>query len=294
MRRLLLLATLACASVARAEAPADLSEERARQILPRADLSGLNGQQRAQFLEIAGDTFDYAGCNDTLARCLSDSVKDRHAPRMAQLVKALLLEGYTPSVVIETIERYYSAFPQQKRQKLRDDDCAALGDPKAPISVVEYSDFQCPHCAVAFKPLHDMVEALPGKIRLCSKHFPLPNHPRAPVAAGCAEFARQGGKFWEMSELLFSHQEELDDGQLKSFAAKLGLDGNAMLKEVYAGKFDSIIERHKKEGLEAGVRATPTLFYNGRQYALPYKTDFLVFSAQDEDEWQRHKGWEKE
>src|SRR5881628_1254917 len=58
---------------------AELSEERARQILPRADLTGLNGLQRAQFLEIAGDTFDYAGCNDTLARCLGATIKDRHA-----------------------------------------------------------------------------------------------------------------------------------------------------------------------------------------------------------------------
>jgi protein-disulfide isomerase len=234
MRRLFLLSTLACASVARAEAPAELSEERARQILPRADLSGLNGQQRAQFLEIAGDTFDYAGCNDTLARCLSDSVKDRHAPRMAQLVKALLLEGYTPSVVIETIERYYSAFP--KRQKLREDDCAALGDPKAPISVVEYSDFQCPHCAAALKPLHDMVDALPGKVRLCSKHFPLPSHARAPVAAGCAEFAQKRGKFWEMSELLFSHQEELDDGQLKSLRGQVRLDHRAAEEGRHGGR----------------------------------------------------------
>ena len=295
MGRSLVLATLACASVARAQGPAELSEERARQILPRAELTGLNGQQRAQFLEIAGDTFDYAGCNDTLARCLAAGVKDRHALRMAQLVKGFLLEGYTPSVVIEMIERYYSSFPQQKRQRLRDDDCATLGDPRAPITVVEYSDFQCPHCAAAEKPLRDLVEPMKGKVRLCSKYFPLPGHPRAQPAAGCAEFARERGKFWEMSERLFAHQEELDDAQLRVFARELGLDGSAMLKEVYAGKFDALIERHKKEGFDAGVRATPTLFYNGRQYALPLKPEFLVFSAQDEEEWQRNKGgWEKE
>jgi protein-disulfide isomerase len=214
---------------------------------------------------------------------------------MAQLVKGLLLEGFSPSVIIEMIERYYSSFPQQKRQKLRDDDCGVLGDPKAPVTVIEFSDFQCPHCAAASKPLRDMVEGLKGKVRLCSKYFPLPGHPRAQPAAGCAEFARQHGKFWEMSEMLFAHQDELDDAQLKSFAKELGLDGNAMLKDVYAGKFDAIIERHKKEGTEAGVRATPTLFYNGRHHMLPLKTEFLIFSAQDEDEWQRNKGgWEKD
>src|SRR2546427_4725438 len=118
MGRYLVLATLACATVARADIPAELSEERARQILPRADLDGLNGAQRAQFLEIAGDTFDYAGCNDTLARCLGATVKDRHAPRMALLIKALILEGLSASVIIEMVERYYGAFPKEKRQKL--------------------------------------------------------------------------------------------------------------------------------------------------------------------------------
>src|SRR5213082_2732782 len=80
---------------------AELSEEKAKEILPRADLTGLTGAQRAQFLEIAGDTFDYAGCNDTLAKCLQASVKDKHALRMTSLIKNFLLEGYTPSVIIE-------------------------------------------------------------------------------------------------------------------------------------------------------------------------------------------------
>jgi len=271
-------------------AQAGLSEERARQILPRADLHALTDQQRAQFLEVAGDTFGYAGCTETLARCLGANVSDKHALRTAELVKALLLDGYSTSAVIDMVERYYGSFAKEKRQKLPDQDCAQLGDPKSPIAVVEFSDYQCPHCAVSAKPLRDLVRALPAKVRLCFKYFPLPSHSRAQIAAGCAEFARQRGKFWEMSDLLFSHQEELGDTELKSFARQLGLDGDAMLRQVYAGRFDATIERHKKEGTDAGVRATPTLYFNGRQLTLPIKHDFLVFTAQDEDEWQRNKG----
>src|SRR3954468_5384253 len=84
---------------------AGLSEDRAREILPRADLHTLNDAQRAQFLEIAGDTFDYAGCNDTLARCLAANLTDRHALRMSELIKAMLLEGGNPSPIIEQVER---------------------------------------------------------------------------------------------------------------------------------------------------------------------------------------------
>lgn len=296
--RTLLLCALALSAGAQtafaADSAQELTEERARQILPRADLSGLTGAQRAQFLEIAGDTFDYAGCNDTLARCLAGSVKDMHALRMTALVKVMLLEGFTPSVIIEMVERYYASF-KEKRQKLRDNDCGLLGDMKAKVTVTEYSDFQCPHCAASTKPLHDFVEAMPGKVRLCSKYFPLPMHPRAQVAAGCAEYARRKDKFWEMSDRLFAHQDELDDANLKSFAKEIGLDGNEMLKEVYAGKFDTLIEREKNEGLGAGVRATPTLFFEGRMYTLPLKLEYLELSARDEEEWQRNKGgWDKE
>src|SRR5438132_12695876 len=120
----LLIALLAASSAA------ELSEEKARQILPRADLHALSDTQRAQFLEVAGDTFDYAGCNDTLARCLGADVKDRHALRMTELIKGMLLEGYSPSVIIEMTERYYAGFPNAKRQKLVDTECPQLGDPK--------------------------------------------------------------------------------------------------------------------------------------------------------------------
>jgi protein-disulfide isomerase len=292
MPLLFLLSTLLAAAP---QAPAsELSAERAAQILPRADLNALTDAQRAQFLEIAGDTFDYAGCNDTLAQCLRAGITDRHALRMTELVKGMLVEGYSPSVIIDFVERYYQSFAASKRQKLADSDCPQLGDPKAPVAVVEFSDFQCPHCAAAEKPLHDLVAALPGKVRLCSKYFPLSSHPRAHQAAAAAEYAARHKKFWEMSELLFGHQDELEDGNLKAYAKQLGLDGAEMVKEIYAGKFDAAIDKQMKEGLDAGVRATPTLYFNGRQFMLPLKSEFLVFSAQDEEEWQRNKGgWDK-
>jgi protein-disulfide isomerase len=285
---------LLMALLAAETAGAGLSEERARQILPRADLHELNDQQRAQFLEVAGDTFGHAGCNETLARCLGATVTDKHALRMAELVKALLLEGQQPHAVIEMVERYYASFAKENRQRLADQECPQLGDPKAPIAVVEFSDYQCPHCATVQRPLRELVRALPAKVRLCSKYFPLPGHGRAQIAAASAEFARQKGKFWPMNDLLFAHQGELGDTELKEYARQIGLDGDAMLKQAYAGKFDVLIERQKKEGADAGVQATPTLFFNGRPFTLTAKYEFLVFSAQDEDEWQRNGGgWDK-
>ena len=297
-------AVLACATAfagqARAQALApdqrELSEEEAHRLLPRADLGGLTGVQRATLLDVAGDTFDYAGCSSTLAACLRADVKDKHAPRMARLAVLLIQDGLSSSQTIFYLERYYAAFAESKRKKLDATDCPILGDPKTPVVVVEFSDYQCPHCAAVVKPLHELVEQEKGKLHLCSKYFPLPGHPRAHIAAACAEYARHRGKFWEMSDQLFAKQDDLDDANLKSFAQQLKLgDGTEMLKEAYAGKFDAEIDKQLQEGVAANVEATPTLFFNGRMFALPVKPEYLRRSTRDELEWQHNGGaWDKE
>src|SRR5260370_15717457 len=87
--------------------PREVSEEEAYRLLPRADLTGLNGPQRAELVDVAGDTFDYAGCNSTLAACLRADVKDKHAPRMAKLAAMLIQDGLPASQTLFFLERYY-------------------------------------------------------------------------------------------------------------------------------------------------------------------------------------------
>ena len=281
--------------VAAAGAGRPLTVEEAHRLMPRADPSGLSAEQLGILFEVAGDTFDYAGCNSTLAACLRADVKDKHAPRMAALASMLIRDGHAAGVVVDLLERYYASFAQAKRVKLKSDDCGTLGPPVAPVAVVEFSDYQCPHCATAVVPLHQMVEKAAPNVRLCSKYFPLAQHPRAAIAAGCAEYARSKGKFWLLSNLMFEHQEELDDANLKAYAQQVGLNGAEMLKQAYAGKFDALIEAHKAEATGAGLRATPTFYFNGRTLTLPTRLDYLLFTVDDELEWQRNSGaWEKE
>jgi protein-disulfide isomerase len=267
-----------------------VTAEQAKQIVPRADLSDLSDEQRAVFLEVATDVFDYAGCQETLAKCLAAGVSDPHALRMAELVKQVVREGFPAAAVVQVVERYYASFDPRQRLQLRTDNCGVLG--KGPLAIVEFSDYQCPHCAAAVKPLHDLVlEQRKGKVRLCSKHFPFPQHARARVAALCAEYARAHGKFWQLHELIFAHQEQLEDADLKKYAQEAGLDGEQMLKEVYAGKFDDLVEKHIREGKAAGVESTPALFFDGRMNALPVRAWYLQFTVDDELQWQKEKGW---
>ena len=274
-------------------AAAAVSAQQAKQQVPRADLSALTDAQRGVFLEVAGEVFGYGACQETLIKCLAAGVKDEHALRQAALVRQLALDGSAnASVLVQMVERYYASFDPKQRDKPRADNCAILGDPKAKVTIVEFADFQCPHCAVSAKPLHDLVtEVEKGKVRLCSKYFPWPMHVRARIAAAGAEYARAHGKFWQWSDVVFAHQEALEDDQLRSYAAGLGLDGNEMLKEVFAGKFDAAVESHIREGTALGIESTPTLYVNGRHHWLPIAPFYLKHSVDDELEWQKQKGF---
>jgi protein-disulfide isomerase len=282
-----LAATAALAQQARSNS---VTAEQARSIVPRADLSGLTDAQRGVFLEVATDVFNYAGCQDTLAKCLAADQKDPHAVRMAALVKQLSTEGAPAPRIVQAVERYYASFEPAERVPVSSENCPTLG--KGPVSLVEFSDYQCPHCAMALAPLEALVlRDRKEQVRLCSKFFPFPSHPRARIAAACAEYARGKGKFWELNALLFANQEALEDENLKSYAKKVGLNGDEMLKQVYAGKFDEQVEKHRREGMAAGVESTPAIFIDGRKNVLPPLPWYLTFTIDDELEWQREKGW---
>jgi len=172
---------------------------------------------------------------------------------------------------------------------LKAENCPVAG--KGPVTIVEFSDYQCPHCAQALAPLEELVDkARKGKARLCSKYFPFPSHPRARVAAACAEYARGKGKFWEMNASLFAHQEALEDEDLKAYARQVGLDGEEMLKQVYAGKFDEQVEKNRREEWRQGGEHARDLLRRASQHAS-LRPWYLAFTVDDELQWQREKGW---
>lgn len=290
MRLTVLLCLAASAALAQQAQSNPVTADQARNIVPRADLTGLTDAQRGVFVDVATEVFNYAGCQDTLAKCLGAAQTDPHAVRMAALVKQLASEGFPATPIVQTVEAYYASFDPTQRAPVKADNCPIAG--KGPVTLVEFSDYQCPHCATAIAPLDELTsKTRKGQVRLCSKYFPFSSHPRARVAAACAEYARSKGKFWEMNASLFEHQEALEDEDLKRYAKQLGLDGDEMLKQVYAGKFDEHVEKHRREGMAAGVESTPSLFIDGRLNVLPLRPWYLTFTVDDELQWQKEKGW---
>lgn len=140
-----------------------------------------------------------------------------------------------------------------------------LGADHAPITVVEYGDFECPNCKQAAPALKLLLDRFEERVRLVYRHFPLEEvHPHALHAAEAAEAAGAQGKFWEMHDLLFENQLHLKQQQLRGYAERLGLDMARYTAEIDDEIYLQRIREHQRSGHDSGVRGTPTIFLNGR------------------------------
>jgi protein-disulfide isomerase len=138
------------------------------------------------------------------------------------------------------------------------------GPSNAPITIVEFSDYQCPFCSRAEETVKKVLDEYKGKIRLFYRDYPLPFHPQAQKASEASLCAADQGKYWEMHEKLFASQQALAVPQLKDHAKGLGLDAAKFDKCLDSGDKAKVVEASKKAGEELGVSGTPHFFINGR------------------------------
>ena len=175
--------------------------------------------------------------------------------------------------------------PPRQRIALTDAD-PAIGNPDAPATLVEFSDFQCPYCAAAAHTLHQLRENYGDAIRMVWKDYPLTDiHPNAFRAAEASHCAHEQGRFWEIHDVLFANQDALDDPSLKAHAAGLGLDTVEFDACLDDSRYSARVRAGMDFGNGLGVNATPTIFINGRELsgAQPYE----VFAAIIDDELAR-------
>ena len=139
------------------------------------------------------------------------------------------------------------------------------GPDDAPVTLVEYGDFQCPYCGEAYPVVHELLRRFGDQVRFVFRHMPLPDlHPRSPAAAEAAEAAGAQGRFWEMHDHLFEHQLELADDELRAHAEAVGVpDGERFDSELRDGVHTSRVEEDYRSGARSGVPSTPRFFVNG-------------------------------
>lgn len=144
-------------------------------------------------------------------------------------------------------------------------DQPSLGDDNAAVTIVAFTDYQCPSCASMHPALERVVKENAGKVRLVTRDFPLSQHAEAFKAAEAAEAAREQGKYWEYIAVLMRNQSSLGVEKLKSFATELGLDRSRFDTALDSGKFAEMVQRDVEDGMKLGLTGTPSLFINGRR-----------------------------
>jgi protein-disulfide isomerase len=155
--------------------------------------------------------------------------------------------------------------PPQPVQNVSVDDDPSRGSATAAVTIVEFTDFQCPACAAMHPVLEEVLKSYGDKVRFVVRDFPLNIHDNARKAAEAANAANAQGKFFEYITLLFQHQKALDVPSLKKYASELGLDRARFDAALDRGTYAMEVQRDVEDGELYGVGSTPTIFINGVQ-----------------------------
>lgn len=156
------------------------------------------------------------------------------------------------------------------------------GNPDAPLTLLEYGDYECPYCGAAYPIVEQVRQRMGSRLRFVFRHFPLTQiHPHAENAAEAAEVAGAQGKFWEMHDTLFTHQDALDDLDLVQYAADLGLDVVQFQADLLAHAYADRVREDFMSGVRSGVNGTPTFFINGHRHDGGYDLHTLLAALEN-------------
>jgi protein-disulfide isomerase len=151
------------------------------------------------------------------------------------------------------------------------------GPADAPLTLVEYGDYECPYCGEAYPIVKRVQQALGDNLQLVFRNFPLTSaHPHAQQAAEAAESAGAQGKFWEMHDALYEHQTDLATDGLLRIGESIGLDVTTLRNDLASGKFEDRVYEDFMSGARSGVNGTPTFFINGVRYDGSWDYDTLL------------------
>ena len=242
------------------------------------DISKLSKEKQTSFYKLVNSLSSPCGKGESLRKSYKDDTSCKRAPFAVRYVVALLEDEATEDQTKEEYEKKYTA--EEKKVTLDVSKAPKIGTDDAPIRLVEFFDYQCPHCQ-AFKPMLEQVLAdREGKISLHYMMFPLSKHTNSNLASQGALAAASMGKFHEMHDILFAKSPAHTRDDIMGYAKELGLDPTA-----FAAAYDAA-EAHVKndvaQGDAAGVDSTPTLFFNERKYEGPIHPKYIEMWIDEE------------
>jgi protein-disulfide isomerase len=192
---------------------------------------------------------------DSVRNQLAEYLQEQGRQRLERTMSDTLRKGAQIRLLISE--------PQPPTQIISTDDDPSRGVATAPVTVVEFTDFQCPSCAAMHPVLEEVLKSYGNKVRLVVRDFPLAMHANARKAAEAANAAHAQGKFFEYAALLFKRQDALDVPSLKKYASELGLDSARFDAALDGGTFAAEVRHDIADGEVYGIDSTPTIFVNG-------------------------------
>jgi len=242
------------------------------------DISSLTPAQKKAVLRITRQQDCSCLCGMKVAECVN---RDPNCSYAKTLV-AIAIKGVQEGKSLVEISKLMDASPKAHRPKLLEDAVTlpVTGSPErgpkdARITLVEFSDFECPYCSLAAPEVIAILAAYPKDTKLIYKQFPLPMHPHAPLAAAASLAANEQGKFWQMHDVLFKNFRHLSREKILELAKDLGLNMDKFTADLDSPKLQAVIKKDVADGEAAGVYGTPSLFIDGKHYNGPLTMDVL-------------------
>lgn len=242
--------------------------------LPGVDFSGLSAAQKTTALKVLREHGCSCGCNMKLAECRMVDPSCSYSNGLATAVIDALKHGKTEAQAIAAADA--SNWAHAQTEKILDNPVSipvagapTIGPQDAPVTIVEFSDFQCPYCVAAEPEIASLLKAYPHQVRFIFKEFPLEIHSQADLAAAAAIAAHQQGKFWVMHDAMFANHDDLSRKNILLLAKNNGLDLKKFEDDIDSTEVRETVVRDVQDGNRAGVEGTPTIFINGQRYNGP-------------------------
>lgn len=268
MRVLLLPFTALIIAGCAAATQSDQAVERMLRSKKIVDLDQLTGSELRLLVSIVRK--EASPCPNELS-LYEDLKRDKPCPRAVSALGFIyrrILDGYPES---DILDQYVSRFKEAVQVKLELEGRPDTGPADAPVTIVAFSDFQCPFCRKAALLIKQVKQLFPDRVRIVFKHYPLDFHTHALDAALAAEAALAQGRFWEMHDKLFALQGGLSDEAIEGAASSAGLDLTRWQDDLESSEVIERVNRDKEEALELKLSGTPAIFVNGIEFEEPIK-----------------------
>jgi protein-disulfide isomerase len=235
---------------------------------PGVDWHGLTGPRKQAALRLLQSEECTCGCSMKLAECRVKDPSCGVSRKLSSVVVKDIGDGKDAEFVRADLKKVAGEPAPVLEDPVK---ISTAGDPvrgpdKARMTIVEFSDFQCPYCSKAVGEAKEVLRQFPNDVRLVFKQFPLDTHSEAEGAAEAALAAQAQGKFWEMHDLLYAGFPNVSRAKIMIYAKELKLDLPRFTADLDKHKFRARVQSEEKEGEEAGVAGTPTFFFNGKKY----------------------------